>query len=728
MRINNNIAALNTYRQLTNNTQAGSKSLEKLSSGLRINKAGDDAAGLAISEKMRSQITGLDQATRNAQDGISLIQTAEGALGETHSILKRMRQLALQSATDTNASLDRSALQKELNQLTTEINRIGNTTEFNTKKLLNGGGIETELQVNQNVQGAGKAYVDGQVLSSVTAATFTKTGVNIKGVAAQWAIDLSTASTSIAAGTSAEADLKSYGTFTFGDVTVTLKNKNLDTTGTNAGSSAVEAGATKNAVTVYIDNTSNSSTPVTALTSAQIADAIVKGLNASFVSEGSQYAGFKASLSGGSSGTIIIKANGPQDSNQPINTGSKYNELKLSSTISGLSYVNTAQNLATKGVDAVRGQQVITFDKAIEMKDLSIDFKVADSSGGLTKTVTLQSGKDFAVTYDAKAQVAEIAKALNGNSTFSEDWIASADGNKLSFSLKADSIINEATLYAATVKAQSAQTTTKGESSISIDNAIEVGGRYIIDGQSIEVVADANDERITQGKAMLYSDDTVEVAKRLETAIKVNDQLSLKYSAQQVGSNIRLTQNSEYESMNSTKAVANTNKDDSFMANLQIGANYNQSMTVNIEDMRSKALNIVSTIPSATLKASDGAVASYTRLQVVSDGISNANTEYALDISDFTKASAAVSVLDDAIAKVSDQRSQLGAFQNRLEHTISNLGTSSENLTAAESRVRDVDMAAEMMTYTKNNILTQAAQAMLAQANQTPQGVLQLLQ
>ena len=722
MRINNNIAALNTYRQLTNNTQAGSKSLEKLSSGLRINKAGDDAAGLAISEKMRSQITGLDQATRNAQDGISLIQTAEGALGETHSILKRMRQLALQSATDTNASLDRSALQKELNQLTTEINRIGNTTEFNTKKLLNGGGIETELQVNQNVQGAGKAYVDGQVLSSVTATTFTKTGVNIKGVSAEWTLDLTSAS--IAAGSSAEADLKSYGTFTFGDVTVTIKNKNLDTTATAGGASAIEAGATKNAVTVYIDNTSNTNTNVTALTGGQIADAIVKGLNASFISEGSQYAGFKATLSGGS---IVIKADGPQDANMPINTGSQYNELKISSTVSGVTSISTASNLKTKGVDAVRGQQVITFDKAIEMKDLSIDFKVADSSGGLTKTVTLQSGKDFAVTYDAKAQVAEIAKALNGNSTFSEDWIASADGNKLSFSLKADSIINEATLTAATVKAQSAQTTTKGESSIAIDRAIEVGGRYIIDGQNIEVVADANDEKITQGKAIFYSDDTVEVAKRLETAIKVNDQLSLKYSAQQVGSNIRLTQNSNYESMNSTKAVANTNKDDSFMANLQIGANYNQSMTVNIEDMRSKALNIVSTIPSDTLKASDGAVASYTRLQVVSDGISNANTEYALDISDFTKASAAVSVLDDAIAKVSDQRSQLGAFQNRLEHTISNLGTSSENLTAAESRVRDVDMAAEMMTYTKNNILTQAAQAMLAQANQTPQGVLQLL-
>ena len=721
MRINNNIAALNTYRQLVNNTNAGSKSLEKLSSGLRINKAGDDAAGLAISEKMRSQITGLDQASRNAQDGISLIQTAEGALAETHNILKRMRQLALQSATDTNASLDRSALQKELNQLTTEINRIGNTTEFNTKKLLNGGGIESELTLNQSVQGAGKAYVDGQVLTA-TAVNFTKTGVNIKGVSAEWALDLSAAS--IAAGTSAEADLKSYGTFTFGDVTVTLKNKNLDTTGTNGGTSAVEAGATKNAVTVYIDNTSNSSASVTAPTSAQIADAVAKGLNASFVSEGSQYAGFKATLSGG---TVVVKADGAQDANMPINTGSKYNELKINSTVSGLSSISTASNLKTKGVDAVRGQQVITFDKAIEMKDLKVDFQVADSTGALAAAITLQAGKDFAVTSDATAQVAEIAKALNGNSTFSDNWVASSDGNKLSFQLKPDSIINEASLTAATVKSQTAQTATKGESSISIDKAIEVGGRYIIDGESIEVVADAADIKITQGKAIFYSDDTVEVAKRLESAIKVNDNLSVKYSAQQVGGTIRLTQNENYESMNAPKGVANTNKDDTFNANLQIGANYSQSMTVKIDDMRSEALGIVGDKASSTIVASDGAKATLTRTKVVTDGTSNEATQYALDISDFSKASAAVSVLDDAIAKVSDQRSQLGAFQNRLEHTISNLGTSSENLTAAESRVRDVDMASEMMTYTKNNILTQAAQAMLAQANQTPQGVLQLL-
>lgn len=138
MIINHNLNAMNAHRNMsTNNVNAG-KSMEKLSSGLRINRAGDDAAGLAISEKMRGQIRGLDQAGRNAQDGISLIQTAEGALNETHSILQRMRELAVQASNDTNTDTDRSEIQKEINQLTSEINRIGNTTEFNTQKLIDG--------------------------------------------------------------------------------------------------------------------------------------------------------------------------------------------------------------------------------------------------------------------------------------------------------------------------------------------------------------------------------------------------------------------------------------------------------------------------------------------------------------------------------------------------------------------------------------------------------------
>jgi flagellin len=149
MRINHNIAALNTYRQLTANGVNTQKNLEKLSSGLRINRAGDDAAGLAISEKMRGQIRGLEQASRNSQDAISLIQTAEGALNETHSILQRMRELAVQSANDTNTADDRKKIQAEVDQLAKEITRISNDTEFNTQNLL-AGGLNNTYQIGSN--------------------------------------------------------------------------------------------------------------------------------------------------------------------------------------------------------------------------------------------------------------------------------------------------------------------------------------------------------------------------------------------------------------------------------------------------------------------------------------------------------------------------------------------------------------------------------------------------
>lgn len=179
MRINHNIAALNTYRQLNSASQAQSNSMEKLSSGLRINKAGDDAAGLAISEKMRGQIRGLDQASKNAQDTTSLIQTAEGALNETHSILQRMRELAVQSSNDTNTESDRKELQKEVNQLIQEVDRIANTTEFNTQKLLDGSkvGIVEAQKATVNVQNNSTANITATFTTAASADTFDETGV-----------------------------------------------------------------------------------------------------------------------------------------------------------------------------------------------------------------------------------------------------------------------------------------------------------------------------------------------------------------------------------------------------------------------------------------------------------------------------------------------------------------------------------------------------------------------
>ncbi|RUT33273.1 flagellin [Paenibacillus zeisoli] len=177
MIINHNIAAMNTHRQLAVNTANTNKSIEKLSSGLRINRAGDDAAGLAISEKMRGQIRGLDMAAKNAQDGISLIQTAEGALNETHSILQRMRELAVQSANDTNTTTDRGALQKEVDELAKEITRISTDTEFNTKKLLNGSASGVTFQI-----GANKDQNIALSIGSMDATTLAVNGTTSSGI------------------------------------------------------------------------------------------------------------------------------------------------------------------------------------------------------------------------------------------------------------------------------------------------------------------------------------------------------------------------------------------------------------------------------------------------------------------------------------------------------------------------------------------------------------------
>ncbi|TYP67155.1 flagellin Hag, partial [Paenibacillus methanolicus] len=217
MRINHNIASLNTYRQLSTNSAATNKSIEKLSSGLRINRAGDDAAGLAISEKMRGQIRGLDMAGKNAQDGISLIQTAEGALNETHSILQRMRELAVQSSNDTNTSTDRGELQKEVDELAKEITRISNTTEFNTKKLLDGsaktGSTVTSASDLTFQIGANAGQNMALSISAMDAKTLGVTGASTTNAAATGtAAAVATEGISISSQASASAAITSINT------------------------------------------------------------------------------------------------------------------------------------------------------------------------------------------------------------------------------------------------------------------------------------------------------------------------------------------------------------------------------------------------------------------------------------------------------------------------------------------------------------------------------------
>lgn len=566
MRINHNIASLNTYRQLTGNQAATNKNIEKLSSGLRINRAGDDAAGLAISEKMRSQVRGLDMASKNAQDGISLIQTAEGALNETHSILQRMRELANQSANGTNTDADRSALQDEMNQLTSEINRIGNTTEFNTQKLLNGG----------------ISSGDGAKVTNATGATTTLTD-SIK-TATSW-------------------------TFTAGDKIVVD-----DQTFVLAGSD------------------------VDGKTYATAADAIDALKN---LTSGGVKLSDVADLKDDGTGKLVITS-------------------KSKGTSSNVDVIAAANTIATSAIasDKKTGSPT-TVERA------GLEGSAAIGAGGDT---SIAAGVTFKVTVGTESAV-EVK--LNEGTTAKVYDTQNTDEN-IANAARQDLIkdINAAL--------QKAGLDGKVSASLSKDNKIQF------------ISESGKDISLTDG-----------------TGTPLNSATGLQFTA---APDLTTPKNVQ-------QVVGPGAQGSGFSTKFQIGANKGQSMSLGISDMRSAALGITG----------NAGQQGFTKTNSVTNGTNDVKAEAALSISTKEDASNSIAVLDKAINAVSSERAKLGAVQNRLEHTINNLGTASENLTAAESRIRDVDMAKEMMEQTKNNILAQAAQAMLAQANQQPQGVLQLL-
>lgn len=553
MRINHNIAALNTYRQLNSASGAQSKSMEKLSSGLRINKAGDDAAGLAISEKMRGQIRGLDMAAKNAQDGVSMLQTAEGALNETHSILQRMRELSVQSSNDTNTDADRESINTEINQLKEEIDRIGNTTEFNTKKLIDGSIGE------KKIAGTDNAAVVSEALGKQTKATTGALAVAFNGGTAKIA--------------NIDADVSSSIKVDGADINFTIKQADIQ------GATNIDdfAKLSQDTINAAIDKyNSDFGTDVAHITVAKDATAPTKLV-------------FTSGSEGGDS-TIDITADAATGKNQyweiagiaPA-TGSP------TTSVTGSEGIFDAAGAAKLGaVDAADTSKV-----TIDGVELEVTWASVGGASATAGTTTLESLSD------------EFAKDINDTI---DDYNATVPSDKQ---------IKNVTVGVKDGSFVVTSGSDKATSSIKFD-----------DSEAAQLLGVAKQNSATQGGGVDF----------------------------------------------------------------QIGANQTQKMKVTIEDMRTDALGIKD-----------------------------------IDLSNKAGAEEAITKINDAIEKVSTQRSNLGAFQNRLEHTINNLGTSSENLTAAESRVRDVDMAKEMMEQTKNSILSQAAQAMLAQSNQMPQGVLQLL-
>ncbi|MEA4941198.1 hypothetical protein SDC9_112693 [bioreactor metagenome] len=527
MRIQHNIMAMNAYRNYTGNSSALSKNLEKLSSGYKINRAGDDAAGLAISEKMRAQISGLDQASSNAKSGINLVQTAEGSLTEVHDMLNRMVTLADQSANGTyDNQTDRDNLQKEVSQLKSEINRIADSSNFNGIKLL-----------------------DGSLASSSAATTGDKISVG------------------------------------------------------NLLASAPTLLATENAAT----NTSYAAT---------------------------------AKAAGGTA----------------ISAGKLTFTVKDAAGVAKTFDVATSAALSTATAGDV-GTQLAT--DLTNNKDFAALFNVSDDgAGGLTFTVKDNSTSLVGITADTNAQGA----------------IAHTAG--------------------AVTTATTAATAASSVVTIGTD-AIASGDVFTVAGKSYEFVADAEDStKMTDATAVVLGADTAGTIANLKTALEKN------------GYTVAYTDNA-----GGAPAGAGTDK----LTFTQVGA-------------KPGVNGGVSTDGGLTLQIGDTAE-SFNKLTVsVGDMHAKALGINDIDISTQTGATAAMKSIKSAINSVSSTRGNLGALQNRLDHTINNLGVMTENIQDAESTVRDTDVASEMMAYTKNNILVQSAQAMLAQANQVPQGVLQLLQ
>ena len=464
MVVQHNMQAANANRMLNVTTSAQSKSTEKLSSGYRINRAADDAAGLSISEKMRKQIRGLDKASSNAEDGVSSVQTAEGALTEVHSMLQRMNELAVQASNGTNSNTDRSAIQDEISQLTTEIDRVAETTKFNETYLLKGGNGTKDVYMNGHDAG-----LKGTLTDNATTATFK---------VAAGALD---------AGKS-----------------VTIGGKDYTIGGSDAEAKALitkaAADGAKADASITIDGT-----------------------------------------------TYTYKTDKWVDKDNKEVTNIENNVKKGSTVKYGSNSVTVLNDNKTTGIDDANSS-VISAAKAVEL--MTNELTAANNIGATKKPAT--------VTANAAGYTAN-----NG-----------------------------------------------------IEFSIEKG--------------------------------TAEVADKLSFSLHVGSDADM------------------------------TNK-----------------ITVDIETMNSSYLGI--------------------KGLNVNDDSGIAGT-YAID------------AISDALQKVSEQRSSLGAVQNRLEHTIDNLDNVVENTTTAESRIRDTDMAEEMVNYSKNNILAQAGQSMLAQANQSNQGVLSLLQ
>ena len=634
MVVQHNLQAMNANRMLNVTTGSQSKSAEKLSSGYRINRAADDAAGLTISEKMRKQIRGLDQASSNAEDGVSAVQTAEGALTEVHSMLQRMNELAVQASNGTNSQDDRDAIQAEIEQLTTEIDRVAETTKFNETYLLKGdtdGATKTNTVAAHDAGLAGKL---GESENGKTTFTADKLAVGDKVTigGTEYTIGKSKSTDdyikkAAVTGTAAPNAVGDSVTSSGVKTTIVDKVSLADATDTATGKLGEAANTDGKWVAgdTIVDADGNTWTYSTSLNTTTNA-----------ITGGTAHGFYKVN----DDKTYTTKA--VADTTDLIKSGAKITTASADTTLKKLNGVTVVDDL---------GNNEVSITDTTSIGALATNIKAGD-------TVTV-GGVSKEVTAEAPTSMKDITDAVKGATA----------GNTLKIGNTSYTLATSTDLSG----------TTKKITADDFLNLIKEGDKVTVNTDAytaIGVSGTTDDDSITLKEA--YN----KMAEELEAASSIGTDKA---------ATVKNNGDGTFEITQGTVEVK-----DKLSFNLQVGADADMTnkISVNIESMSAAGLGIKG-----------------------------------LNVSDDTGKAAtyAVDAIADALQKVSSQRSALGAVQNRLEHTIDNLDNVVENTTSAESRIRDVDMAEEMVEYSKNNILAQAGQSMLAQANQATQGVLSLL-
>ena len=760
---------MNSYRNFSANNRSLNKNLEKLSTGYKINRAGDDAAGLAISEKMRAQISGLEGATKNAKDGISLVQTAEGALTEVHDMLNRMTTLAEQSANGTyQDELDREQLNKEINQLQSEIDRIADSTNFNGLKLLDGSLAEKNTITNTETQ-----------LMTIKGTKADGTGDNT-GATVSTAYATAVGETYTAKITDAATGKFEALSFNFTDKDGAEHNLTLASQAATDIISQDNLVSALNGTTekLVLSPTDSDEKPEDALKAFRDTFTVSKGASGEIKftvkneAVGARMINVKAStdqttLADAMSSTnlksvdmskadgkkegLVLTIGGTAAAGERVQIGGKTYEFVTGATDSAATAGATAvvagnQQTATKNLYAALNADGYDVSLESDGSDGKIRFTNLDQisetqAGG---AVSVSSSNLAVEDQEATKQTSTItvsgtAATTGKNGTISVSYVDAAgknqskeisfkttggvntDATAISDALKADTDLNglfefdNTTAGKIKITSRSTDNTMNQIGSITVKTDADTSNSEVDITSATTITAGLND-----GKSIELKDGTKNIAAGDTVTVNGKTYEFAAHSAAEVADgNVRVLMGANGK--DSMKNLSDAMTDDGILNS------YDASSGKIVFSDRD---NIPETSTGGlTLQIGDTAD-SYNKLTVsVADmhsaalGISKED----IDIGTQEGAAAALDKIKAAVNKVSDVRGNLGALQNRLDHTINNLGVMRENIQNAESQIRDTDVAEEMMTYTKNSILNQSAQAMLAQANQLPQGVLQLL-